>query len=163
VAQQGAALRALWDGTVLVQGEAPPARLLDAFRAGARAVLVGAASFWQGVDVPGPALSCVIVDRLPFAAPGDPVLAARIAHLRASGRDPFAEYQLPHAVLTLRQGLGRLLRGPQDRGVLVVCDPRLTTRGYGRVFLASLPAMPRTRDVAAVHAFFAAGARGAAA
>ncbi|WP_295622839.1 helicase C-terminal domain-containing protein, partial [uncultured Lamprocystis sp.] len=108
-----------------------------------------------GVDVPGQALSCVIIDRLPFASPGDPVLAARIEALRRGGGNPFAEHQLPQAVIALKQGAGRLIRGSSDRGVLVVCDPRLLRKSYGHTFLASLPPMARTRDIAEVRAFFA--------
>ncbi len=156
------ALREVADGLagripypILVQGEAPRAELLRRFRDLGDAVLLGTASFWEGVDVPGQALSCVIIDRLPFASPGDPVLAARIEALRRSGGNPFFEYQLPQAVIALKQGAGRLIRGVGDRGVLVVCDPRLLRRSYGHTFLASLPPMARTRDIAQVQAFFA--------
>jgi ATP-dependent DNA helicase DinG len=107
------------------------------------------------VDVPGEALSCVIIDKLPFAAPGDPVIQARLDALRSAGGNPFAEYQLPQAAIALKQGAGRLIRGVDDRGVLMLCDPRLQSRGYGRVFLDSLPPMRRTRDLAEVEAFFA--------
>ncbi|RMD80685.1 MAG: ATP-dependent DNA helicase [Gammaproteobacteria bacterium] len=141
---------------LLVQGEAPRPRLLERFRALGHAVLLGTASFWEGVDVPGRALQLVAIDRLPFASPGDPVLAARIRRLRREGREPFRELQLPQAVLALKQGAGRLIRGPADRGLLVLCDPRLRTRGYGRLFLDSLPPMPRTADPARALAFLAA-------
>ena len=141
---------------VLVQGDAPRAALLDEFRAAGDAVLLGTASFWEGVDVRGEALSCVIIDKLPFASPGDPVLGARLDALRRGGGNPFMEYQLPAAVIALKQGAGRLIRDVADRGVLVICDPRLLTRPYGRVFLDSLPPMPQTRDLADVEAFFAA-------
>ncbi|MDX1608868.1 MAG: ATP-dependent DNA helicase, partial [Halofilum sp. (in: g-proteobacteria)] len=140
---------------VLVQGEAPKRELVERFRAAGDAVLLGTASFWEGVDVAGPALSCVIIDKLPFASPGDPVMQARLDALRNAGRNPFAEYQLPQAVLALKQGAGRLIRGIDDRGVLVLCDPRLRSRGYGRVFLDSLPPMPRSDDPADVERFFA--------
>ncbi|MFZ1643524.1 MAG: ATP-dependent DNA helicase [Candidatus Contendobacter sp.] len=143
------------DYPLLVQGAAPKAVLLREFRALGNAVLLGTASFWEGVDVRGEALSCVIIDRLPFASPGDPVLQARIESLRQRGEDPFRCYQLPHAVITLKQGVGRLIRDVSDRGVLMLCDPRLLTKLYGRVFLDSLPPMPRTRKLERVQAFFA--------
>jgi hypothetical protein len=117
------------------------AQFAGAFGGAGDAVLLGTASFWEGVDVAGPALSCVIIDKLPFASPGDPVMQARLDALRAAGGNPFAEYQLPQAVIALKQGAGRLIRGMDDRGVLVLCDPRLRSRGYGRVFLDSLPPM----------------------
>ncbi len=142
------------DYPLLVQGAAPKAVLLREFRALGNAVLLGTASFWEGVDVRGEALSCVIIDRLPFAAPGDPVLQARIESLRQRGEDPFLCYQLPQAVITLKQGVGRLIRDVTDRGVLMLCDPRLLNKFYGRVFLDSLPPMPRTRKLERVQAFF---------
>ncbi len=139
---------------LLVQGSAPKAVLLDRFRALGNAVLLGTASFWEGVDVPGSALSCVIIDKLPFASPGDPVCRARLASLRQRGYDPFPHWQLPTAVIALKQGVGRLIRGHDDRGVLVLCDPRLTTKSYGRAFLKSLPPMPTTRALQEVEHFF---------
>jgi ATP-dependent DNA helicase DinG len=142
---------------LLVQGSAPRGGLLDRFRALGNAVLLGTSSFWEGVDVRGEALSCVIIDKLPFASPGDPVLAARIEALRRRGGNPFRDYQLPQAVISLKQGAGRLIRDGGDRGVLVVCDPRLLSRSYGHAFLASLPPMGRTRDSSEVERFFAAG------
>jgi len=138
-----------------VQGSAPRAELLERFRGQGNAVLLATASFWEGVDVRGEALSCVIIDKLPFASPGDPVLAARIDALRRTGGNPFRDLQLPQAVIALKQGAGRLIRDAGDRGVLVVCDPRLLSRPYGRAFLASLPPMARTRDLADVERFFA--------
>ncbi|MBX3689714.1 ATP-dependent DNA helicase [Dokdonella sp.] len=141
---------------LFVQGSAPRNLLLDGFRASGNGVLLGAASFWEGVDVAGDALSVVVIDKLPFAAPDDPVLVARLDALREAGANPFNDWQVPNAVIALRQGAGRLIRDVHDRGVLVVCDPRLSTRGYGRIFLASLPAMSRTRELAAVEAFLAA-------
>ncbi len=140
--------------TILVQGEQPKHELVERFRRESGAVLLGTASFWEGVDVPGEALSCVIIDKLPFAAPGDPVVQARLDALRAAGGNPFAEYQLPQAAIALKQGAGRLIRGVDDRGVLMLCDPRLHSRGYGRVFLNSLPPMGRTRDPGDVERFF---------
>ena len=128
--------------------------MIERFRQTRNAVLLGTSSFWQGVDVVGDALSCVIIDKLPFASPGDPVTAARIDALREAGGDPFAEYQVPLAILTLQQGLGRLIRHRGDRGVLAILDPRLRTMGYGRRFLASLPPAPVTYDLAAVERFF---------
>ena len=139
---------------VLVQGEAPRTELLERFREAGHAVLLGTSSFWEGVDVKGQALSCVIIDKLPFAAPDDPVLRARMQRLEAQGRSPFKEYQMPQAVIELRQGIGRLIRDPADYGVLMICDPRLRTRSYGKVFLNSLPAMSRSTDLEAVRAFF---------
>ena len=137
-----------------VQGTAPRSTLVERFRQTPNAVLLGTASFWQGVDVVGDALSCVVIDKLPFASPGDPVTAARIEALREAGGDPFAEYQVPLAVLALQQGLGRLLRHRTDRGVLAILDPRLRTMGYGRRFLDSLPPAPVTHDLDAVERFF---------
>jgi ATP-dependent DNA helicase DinG len=118
-------------------------------------VLLGTASFWEGVDVRGEALSCVVIDRLPFASPGEPLVQARIRALRQSGRAPFTEMQVPEAVIALKQGVGRLIRDERDRGVVVIADPRIAGRGYGRVFLDSLPPMRRTREAGAVAGFFA--------
>ena len=140
---------------VLKQGNAPRRDLLARFQQRADAVLLGTYSFWEGVDVRGEALSCVIIDKLPFAPPDDPVLRARMHLLRELGQDPFLNHQLPQAVLALKQGFGRLIRGPEDRGVIVLCDPRVTTKGYGRVFLNSLPAMPTTRERRDIQRFFA--------
>ncbi len=139
---------------ILVQGTAPRSALLRDFKATPHAVLLATSSFWQGVDVVGEALSCVIIDKLPFASPGDPVTAARIEAIVARGGSPFGEYQIPLAILTLKQGLGRLLRHRQDRGVLAVLDSRLKTMGYGRRFLASLPPAPVTDDLLDIARFF---------
>jgi len=139
---------------LLVQGEAPRRDLLARFRDLGNAVLLGTSSFWEGVDVRGEALSCVLIDKLPFGSPGDPVLQARIEALRKQGANPFMQHQLPAAVIALKQGIGRLIRDRTDRGVLVVCDPRLRTRSYGRIFLGSLPDMPRTRSINDVQTFF---------
>jgi len=139
---------------LFVQGTAPRNRLLEAFRASGNGVLLGAASFWEGVDVAGEALSLVLIDKLPFAAPDDPVLVARLAALREAGGNPFADWQVPNAVIALKQGVGRLIRDVHDRGVLVLCDPRLVTKGYGRLFLDSLPPFPRTREIEDVASFF---------
>jgi ATP-dependent DNA helicase DinG len=140
---------------VLVQGSAPRSTLIEQFRRTPNAVLLATSSFWQGVDVVGEALSCVIIDKLPFASPGDPVTAARIEAIGARGGDAFAEYQVPLAILALQQGLGRLLRHRTDRGVLAVLDPRLRTMGYGRRFLESLPPAPVTLDIAEIERFLA--------
>jgi ATP-dependent DNA helicase DinG len=139
-----------------VQGSAPKQRLLEAFKRAGNGILLGTASFWEGVDVRGPALSCVIIDRLPFAAPSEPVLAARLEALRRKGADPFTCFQLPSAVIALKQGMGRLIRDSRDRGVLMLCDPRIRTKSYGKWFLASLPDMPLTRAIEDVERFFAA-------
>ena len=140
---------------ILVQGSAPRSVLLDQFRTTPNAVLLATSSFWQGVDVMGDALSCVIIDKLPFASPGDPITAARIEAIADRGGQPFGEYQVPLAILTLLQGLGRLIRHRDDRGVLAVLDPRLQTMGYGRRFLASLPPAAITREIAGIERFFA--------
>ncbi|HDN69559.1 MAG TPA: ATP-dependent DNA helicase [Gammaproteobacteria bacterium] len=141
---------------LLVQGTAPRRELLERFRELGNAVLLGTGSFWEGVDVRGAALSCVIIDKLPFSSPGDPILQARIEALREQGINPFMAYQLPNAVISLKQGVGRLIRDHCDRGVLVLCDPRLRSKAYGRIFLKSLPQMPHTSDSDRVHEFFAA-------
>ena len=148
-------LEGRFDYPMLVQGSAPRAELIERFRRLGNAVLLGTASFWEGVDVRVEALSCVVIDRLPFAAPNDPILQARLDALRRRGSNPFRDYQLPQAVIALKQGAGRLIRDASDRGVLAVCDPRLLGRSYGRVFLDSLPPMGRTADLDAVRAFFA--------
>jgi ATP-dependent DNA helicase DinG len=143
---------------LLAQGEGSRSELLDRFRRLGNAVLVGSASFWEGVDVRGEALSVVVIDKLPFAPPDDPVLAARLAHLREQGHNPFFDFQLPQAAIALKQGAGRLIRGEHDRGVLVLCDPRVLAKPYGRTLLDALPPMTRTRELADVRAFFAANA-----
>jgi len=148
-------LRDRIDYPLLVQGTGSRSELLVRFRSLGNAVLLGAASFWEGVDVRGEALSVVLIDKLPFAPPDDPVLAARVEALREAGGNPFMEYQLPQAVLQLKQGAGRLIRDEDDRGVLVLCDPRLYTKSYGRTVRASLPPMKLTRELADVEAFFA--------
>jgi ATP-dependent DNA helicase DinG len=142
------------DYPLFVQGSQPRHRLLEDFRASGNGVLLGAASFWEGVDVAGEALQLVIIDKLPFAAPDDPVLEARLNAVRRSGGNPFRDVQLPAAVIALKQGAGRLIRTHEDFGVLVLCDPRLSAKSYGRVFLDSLPPMPRTRELDDVTAFF---------
>ena len=117
------------------------------------ALLVATGAFWEGIDVRGDTLSCVIIDKLPFTAPDDPLLKARIEDCRLKGGDPFAQVQLPDAVITLKQGVGRLIRDNSDHGALIICDNRLVTKEYGRLFLASLPPIPRTRDLDTVQAF----------
>ena len=139
---------------ILVQGTAPRSALLRDFKATPHSVLLATSSFWQGVDVVGDALSCVIIDKLPFASPGDPITAARVDAIAARGGSAFGEYQIPLAILALKQGLGRLLRHRQDRGVLAVLDPRLKTMAYGRRFLTSLPPAPVTHDLDDISRFF---------
>jgi len=141
------------DYPILIQGEAPKALLLETFRTTPGAVLLATASFWQGVDVVGEQLSCVIIDKLPFASPGDPVVAARIDRLRNNGGNPFGEYQVPVAVLMLKQGLGRLIRSSADRGILAVLDSRIVEKAYGRRFLESLPPARLVHELAGVEGF----------
>jgi ATP-dependent DNA helicase DinG len=142
------------DFPLFVQGQGPRSTLLEAFRTSGNGVLLGTSSFWEGVDVIGDALSLVVIDKLPFAAPDDPVLEAHGERLRSEGGNPFMELSLPQAVIALKQGAGRLIRDVNDRGVLAICDPRLHSRGYGRTFLDSLPPMRRTRDLEVVIDFF---------
>jgi ATP-dependent DNA helicase DinG len=127
--------------------------LLERFKTTPNAVLFATASFWQGVDVPGEQLSCVIVDRLPFAVPSDPVVAARVSALNEEGRNAFAEYQVPQAVLALKQGFGRLIRAKTDRGILSILDNRISRMAYGRIFLESLPDYSTTQNLADVERF----------
>lgn len=148
-------LRAKLKLRVLVQGDDSRSALLDAFAEDGNAVLVGTSSFWEGVDVKGSALRVVIIDRLPFAAPGDPVFEAKLDAIRRRGGTPFFELQLPEAIVMLRQGVGRLIRDPADRGLLMLCDPRITSKSYGRRVLASLPAMPLLRELDDVREFAA--------
>lgn len=140
---------------LLLQGQGAKSELLERFRRLGNAVLVASQSFWEGVDVRGDALSVVMIDRLPFAPPDDPVVAARVRHMSEQGRDAFMDYQVPEAVIALKQGAGRLIRDETDRGVLMICDTRLVTRPYGRRMWQSLPAMRRTRLLSEVEAFFA--------
>jgi len=142
------------ESPLLLQGECSRTELLDRFRKLGNAVLVGSQSFWEGVDVRGEALSVVIIDKLPFAPPDDPVLSARVDKLNAEGKNAFMEYQLPYSVITLKQGAGRLIRDENDRGVLMICDPRLITKSYGKKIWQSLPPFKRTREIADVQVFF---------
>jgi len=156
--REGAAtLREIWGDTppspILVQGEAPRDQLLRQFREEGNAVLLGTGSFWEGVDVKGDALSVVIIDKLPFAVPDDPLLKARLDAIRARGGNPFFDEQVPQAVIALKQGVGRLIRDETDFGVVMLCDQRLVTKGYGRAFLDSLPPMKRTRSLEEVEGF----------
>jgi ATP-dependent DNA helicase DinG len=157
LAQGAALLRARWGEAapyrLFVQGEAPRERLLEEFRADGNAVLLGTASFWEGVDVKGAALRLVVIEKLPFASPEDPLVRARIEHLTATGGNAFRDYQLPEAALALKQGAGRLIRSEDDYGVVVICDPRMLGRSYGRVFLAALPPMTVTQEADEVRRF----------
>lgn len=157
LAEAAQLLREAMDGEdrfpLLVQGDMPRDALIKRFREIGHAVLLGTASFWEGVDVRGPALSIVVIDRLPFASPEDPLLKARLEGLRRSGRNGFSEHQIPQAVLALKQGVGRLIRDSTDFGVVMIGDPRLRSRGYGRTFIASLPEMPVTTKIEEVTAF----------
>jgi ATP-dependent DNA helicase DinG len=142
---------------LLVQGQEPRATLIDRFRATSGAVLLGTGSFWEGVDVPGDALSMVVIDKLPFAPHTDPLIAARAQQLAERGADPFSVLQLPQAAIALKQGFGRLIRRRDDRGIVAVLDPRIVTKGYGRVFLATLPGdVPRTSSLEQVKRWWAA-------
>jgi ATP-dependent DNA helicase DinG len=136
-----------------MQGTAPRSILLDRFRTTPNAVLFATSSFWQGVDVPGAQLSCVIIDKLPFAVPSDPIVAARVRALEEDGRNAFAEYQVPEAVLALKQGFGRLIRSKTDRGILSILDNRIRRMHYGKIFLESLPEYSTTQDLAEVARF----------
>ena len=145
-----------WDYPLLVQGDAPKNELLARFQQAGNAVLLGSQSFWEGVDVPGDALSVVVIDKLPFQPPDDPVVAARIAQLERGGGKPFMDYQLPHAAINLKQGAGRLIRSETDRGVLMLCDTRIVDKPYGKLLLNALPAMTRTRKIEVVQRFLEA-------
>lgn len=143
---QQAGQEAGFDRQLLVQGEKPKNELIEDFREQGNAILLATSSFWEGVDVKGLALSCVIIDKLPFTAPDEPLIEAKIQHMRKSGKNPFFDLQIPEAIIALKQGAGRLIRDAQDKGVLVLCDPRLIANHYGKRFLQSLPPMPRTRE-----------------
>jgi len=147
-------LQTILDYPLFVQGESPRDILLERFRQTPNAVLLGTNSFWEGVDVRGDALTCVIIDKLPFAAPNDPVFQARLDALKEQGINPFMHYQLPKAVIMLKQGVGRLIRDANDYGVLMLCDPRLKTKSYGKTFIKSLPVMPQTNSLDDVKAFY---------
>jgi ATP-dependent DNA helicase DinG len=150
-------LLGLLDYPMLKQGDAPKSALLEQFRLTPNAVLFGTSSFWQGVDVQGEQLSCVIIDRLPFAVPSDPVVAARVKAIDSGGGNAFFQYQVPSAVITLKQGFGRLIRSLHDRGLLALLDNRILKKQYGRVFVESLPPYSRTTDLKKVEQFFGAG------
>ena len=143
---------------VFKQGDAPRSTLLEKFKRDIHSVLLATGSFWQGVDVPGEALSCLIIDKLPFASPGDPLVAARIEAIREGGGNPFMEYQVPAAVISLKQGLGRLIRKASDRGIMAILDKRILTSRYGGIFLKSLPPIPVIHDTGEIERFFSKGA-----
>ncbi|MGX9997643.1 ATP-dependent DNA helicase [Vibrio sp. JZG120] len=152
----GEKFREVLDLPVLMQGEMSKQKTLAEFMELGNALLVATGAFWEGIDVRGDALSCVIIDKLPFTAPDDPLLKARIEDCRLRGGEPFAEVQIPDAVITLKQGVGRLIRDQKDHGALIICDNRLVTRDYGGIFLGSLPPIPRTRDLDGIKAFLKA-------
>ena len=139
---------------VLVQGGSSRQALLERFKEETDSVLLAVASFWEGVDVPGESLSCVIIDKLPFEVPSDPVIQARVEAISAAGGKPFFDFQIPRAVLSLRQGVGRLMRASNDRGLIAIMDVRLFSKGYGRTFVASLPPSPVVRSMDKVTEFF---------
>jgi len=147
-------LKTMLPYTLFVQGDLPKHQLLEKFRETDNAILLGTSSFWEGVDVRGKSLSCVIIDKLPFAPPGDPVMQARIDAIKRNGGQPFMEFQIPQAVIALKQGVGRLIRDIDDAGVVMIGDPRIKQKSYGQVFLNSLPAMPVTADVSDVEQFY---------
>jgi ATP-dependent DNA helicase DinG len=149
-----------FDFPLLVQGEAPRSKLLEQFSNGVNPVLLGTSSFWEGVDMRGDRLVLVAIDKLPFASPGDPMLKARLEAIRQQGGHPFMDYQLPQAVLGLKQGVGRLIRDQSDWGVVVVCDPRVSDRSYGRFFLKALPPFRHTRDMNDAIALLTKGVHG---
>src|SRR5262249_24798280 len=144
---------------MLLQGTAPRSVLLERFKNTDAAVLFATASFWQGVDVPGQQLSCVIVDKLPFAVPSDPIVAARVPALTEDGRNAFAEFQVPQAVLALKQGFGRLIRTKTDRGVLALLDTRIQRMPYGKIFMESLPRYRVTQELTEVARFLDTGSK----
>jgi len=131
---------------ILLQGDKPKRQLLNEFKQKIDSILLATSSFWQGIDVPGEALSCLMIDKLPFEVPEDPLVAARMAYFSEQGVNPFFNYQVPRAVINLKQGVGRLIRSSRDKGVVVIFDTRLFTKGYGRIFLDSLPPCRITRD-----------------
>ena len=143
------------DNPLLVQGTTTKQALLDAYLADEKAVLMGTGAFWEGVDVRGNDLVCVMIDKLPFASPDDPLLQARMEDVKKRGANPFGVIQIPQAVITLKQGAGRLIRDPSDKGVLVICDNRLVTKPYAKTFVGSLPDMKRTRSLDEVEKFLA--------
>ena len=140
--------------TIHRQGDAPRSVLLEEFRRDTHSVLLATGSFWQGVDVPGESLSCLIIDKLPFDSPGEPLVAARIDAIREQGGNPFMEYQVPSAIISLKQGLGRLIRKNSDRGIFSVLDTRIVTSRYGRFFLDSLPEIPVSHELSDIGRFF---------
>jgi ATP-dependent DNA helicase DinG len=153
MAQVYEALRTRLPYPLFLQGERSKAGLLEAFRATPNSVLFGTSSFWQGVDVQGEALSCVVIDKLPFSVPSDPVIAARIRSMNEAGGNAFYDYQIPEAIILLKQGLGRLIRSRSDRGILALLDKRVLTKGYGGRFLASLPPAPLVHEVSLLRDF----------
>ena len=139
---------------IFIQGEAPKSVLLEKFKKNINSVLFATSSFWEGVDVPGASLSCVIMDKLPFDSPGEPIIAARIEMLKTNGKNPFIDYQIPSAILHLRQGFGRLIRTSSDRGVVAIMDSRIITTRYGHLFIDSLGTVPITHSLNDISSFF---------
>ncbi len=148
-----AALDRSKDMPLFVQGEAPKGALLDRFRAAKNAILVATMSFWEGVDVPGRALRLIVIDKIPFQVPTDPVVVARSTAVESTGKNPFMHYHVPSAAITLKQGFGRLIRSKQDAGIVAILDRRLYTKGYGRALIESLPPARRTDDLADTLSF----------
>ena len=141
------------DFNFLKQGSIPRYKLLETFKENIDSVLLGTNTFWQGVDVPGEALQCVILTKIPFAVPTEPIIEARIEKIQREGKDPFTTYQIPQAAIMFKQGFGRLIRNKKDRGIIAILDPRVKTRGYGKTFLSTLPKCQEVKDIKSMKPF----------